>query len=355
MAQPIIALVAASMRTLGGHGVQASLLIRKLRDEGYSVMFLPIDPSFPAALRWLRRVPGARTLLNQALYLPSLLGLRRADVVHVFAASHWSFLVSPAPALLAARAFRKRVVLNYHSGEAECHLARCSRATHALMRLADEIVVPSEFLREVFERHGYRARVIPNVVDLSRFRFRERLPLRPRLLSTRNLEPHYGIDMTLRAFAALERRLPEATLTIAGSGSQECALRRLATRLGHGRIRFAGRVEPQDMTRLYDEHDIFVNSSLVDNQPLSILEAFAAGTPVVSTATGGIPWMVRDGETGLLLQERDPEAMAAAVESLLGDPALARRVARRAREQATEHAWARVRDRWATAYAGATP
>ena len=355
LSHPIIALVAASMRTLGGQGVQASLLIRALRDDGYPVMFLPIDPSFPAAARWLRRLPGARTLLNQALYLPSLLALRRAHVVHVFAASHWSFLISPVPAMLAARVLGKRVVLNYHSGEADSHLARCSRATHGLMRLADEIVVPSVFLREVFERHGYRVRVIPNVVDLSRFRFRERLPLRPRLLSTRNLEPHYGVDLTLRAFSVLEGRFPEATLTIAGTGSQEHALRRLATRLGDGNIRFAGRIEPQDMTRLYDEHDIFVNSSLVDNQPLSILEAFAAGTPVVSTAAGGIPAMVRDGETGLLLPQRDPEAMAAAVGSLLGDQALARRIARRAVAEASEHAWPRVRDRWAAAYAGAAP
>jgi len=355
MSYPIIALVAASMRTLGGQGVQASLLIRELRDEGYPVMFLPIDPSFPAATRWLRRLPGVRTLLNQALYLPSLLRLRRAHVVHVFAASHWSFLISPVPAILMARALGKRVVLNYHSGEADLHLARCSRATHRLMRLADEIVVPSEFLKEVFERHGYRVRVIPNVVDLTRFRFRERRPLRARLLSTRNLEPHYGVDMTLRAFSILKGRFPGATLTIAGTGSQEPALRRLAARVCDRSVRFAGRIAPQDMTRLYDDHDIFVNSSLVDNQPLSILEAFAAGTPVVTTACGGIPMLVRDGETGLLLPHRDPEAMAAAVGSLLEDPALAQRIARRALEKATEHVWPRVRSRWAAAYAGATP
>ncbi|HET9481733.1 MAG TPA: glycosyltransferase family 4 protein [Candidatus Polarisedimenticolia bacterium] len=352
MSYPMIALVAASMRTLGGQGVQACLLLRELRGEGYPVMFLPIDPTFPAPAGWLRRLPGVRTLLNQALYLPSLLGLRKAHVVHVFAASHWSFLIAPVPAIVAARALGKRVVLNYHSGEAGDHLARCSRATHGLMRLADEIVVPSEFLREVFERHGYRVRVIPNVVDLSRFIFRERIPLKPRLLSTRNLEPHYGVDMTIRAFAALKKHVPDATLMVAGSGSQELALRRLATSLCDGGVRFAGRVEPRDMTRLYDEHDIFVNASLVDNQPLSILEAFAAGTPVVSTAAGGIPVLVRDGENGILLPRRDPEAMAAAVESLLADPVLARRIARRALDTATEHAWPRVRDRWAAAYRG---
>lgn len=335
--------------------MQASLLLRALQHEGYPVMFLPIDPSFPSATRWLRRLPGARTCMNQALYLPSLLGLRKAEVVHVFAASHWSFLISPAPAMVAATSLGKRVILNYHSGDADSHLNRCGRATHMLMRLADEIVVPSEFLREVFERHGYHARVIPNVVDLSLFRFRERVPLRPRLLSTRNLEQHYGVDVTLRAFTLLKAEFPEATLTIAGTGSQEQSLRRVAARMGECGIRFAGRVEQEEMARLYDDHDIFVNASLIDNQPLSILEAFAAGTPVVSTDAGGIPGMVRNRETGLLVACREPHVLAAAVSTLLRDPALAASIARRAVGKANEHAWARVRDRWAAAYRGATP
>ncbi len=352
MKHPVIALVAASMRTLGGQGVQASLLVRELRAEGYRVMFFPVDPTFPAVARWLRRLPGARTLLNQALYLPSLVGLRRAHVVHVFAASHWSFILSPVPAMLVAWALGKRVVLNYHSGEAETHLARCGRSTHMLMRLADEIVVPSEFLRKAFARHGYRVRVIPNVVDFSRFRFRQRAPLRPRLLSTRNLEPQYGVDLTLRAFAILKRQFRDATLTIAGTGSQEGALRQLAASLGVDGIRFVGRIEPPDIGLLYDEHDIFLNSSLVDNQPLSILEAFASGTPVVSTAAGGIPVMVRDMETGMLLQRRDPEAMATAVAWLLANPLPSGRIARRAFDTVTQHAWQCGRDRWAATYMG---
>ena len=355
ISHPTVALVAASMRTLGGQGVQASQLIRELRGEGYPVMFLPVDPGFPAAARWLRRLPGARTLLNQALYLPSLLGLRRAHVVHVFSAGHWSFLISPVPAMLAAKGLGKRVVLNYHSGEADNHLTRCSRITHMLLGLADEIVVPSVFLKEVFERHGYRVRVIPNIVDLSRFQFRDRMQMGPRLLSTRNLEPEYAVGMTLQAFSIIKGRFPAATLTIAGTGSEEQALKRLSLELGVGGVRFVGRTEPRDMPCLYDGHDIFLNSSLVDNQPLSILEAFAAGTPVVSTDAGGIPFMVRHGETGLLVPQRDPGAMASAVATLLGEPELARRIALLALEQANEHAWPRVRERWASAYTGATP
>ncbi|MBI4169888.1 MAG: glycosyltransferase family 4 protein [Acidobacteria bacterium] len=344
--------MAASLDILGGQGVQAAALERALRAEGAEVHFIPINPRFPYGLGWLRRWPCLRTFLNQALYLERLGGLRRADVAHVFSASYWSFLLAPAPAMLLARALGKRVVLHYHSGEAEDHLDRWGGLVHPWLRLADEIVVPSEYLRAVFQRHGYRPRVIRNVVELSQFRYRERRPLRPRLLSARNLEPHYRVDNTLRAFALIRARHPEATLTVAGYGSREGKLRRLAARLGATGIRFAGRVEPEAMTLLHEESDIFMNSSVVDNQPVCILEAFASGLPVVSTPTGDIGAMVRQDETGLLVPPQDPAAMAAAVFRLLGDPDLALRLVRRARREAAEYAWQRVREAWQSVYTG---
>src|SRR2546429_7565109 len=167
-----IALIAASLEILGGQCVQARLLADKLQSEGYAVTFIPINPLFPRGLGWLRRYPYVRTVLNQALYLPSLLRLRGVDVVHVFSASYWSFLLAPVPAILAAHRFGKRIVLNYHSGEAEDHLARWGRLVHPWLRLADEVVVPSEYLKAVFARLGYRARSVPNIVDTGRFRYR---------------------------------------------------------------------------------------------------------------------------------------------------------------------------------------
>src|SRR5262249_15179921 len=131
----------------------------------------------------------------------------------------------------------------------------------------------SRYLRGVFARHGYRSRVVPNIVDLSRFRYRERTQLRPRLLSTRNLESHYRVDDTLRAFVLIRNHLPAATLTVAGHGSEEPRLRQLATALGGAGVRFVGRVEPNRISDLYDDADVFVNSSVIDNQPLSVLEA----------------------------------------------------------------------------------
>src|SRR6266540_6844074 len=87
---PRIAIVAASLDILGGQGLQAVGLAEALRAEGAHVRYVPINPRFPAGLRWVRRWPYARTIVNEMLYLPSLAGIHGADVVHVFAAAYWS-------------------------------------------------------------------------------------------------------------------------------------------------------------------------------------------------------------------------------------------------------------------------
>jgi L-malate glycosyltransferase len=346
LSQPRVAVVAASLDILGGQGVQARSLVEALGQDGYPVTFIPINPTFPRGLRWLRRRRYLRTIVNQALYVPSLARLSSVDVVHVFSASYSSFLLATVPAMAMARLLKKRVVLHYHSGEAEDHLANWGALVHPWLRLADAIVVPSEYLADVFALHGYLAHVIPNVVDLSRFVYRERRPLRARLLSTRNLEPYYRVDVILEAFDLIKARIPDATLTVAGYGTEESRLRRLA---GDG-VRFVGKVDPEMMPRLYAHADLFLNASVVDNQPVSILEAFASGLPVVSTSTGDIRAMVHHNQTGLIVPVNDSVSLADAVTLLITHPEEAVGMAASARESVARHTWPAVRDQWAAIY-----
>ncbi len=175
-----VALIASGPGSPGGQEVQAAALQDRLREEGHQVTRIPIDPPFPPSLSWVRRWPYARTLVNQALYMPSLRRLREVDVAHIFSASFWSFLLAPAPAIAVSRLYRKRVVLHYHSGEAEAHLARWGLLVHPFLRWVDDIVVPSEYLKEVFARHGHRARVIRllEVGGIEAPRFGPRISLR---------------------------------------------------------------------------------------------------------------------------------------------------------------------------------
>ena len=345
-----VALVAASLDLLGGQGVQAQGLAEHLRADGVTARLLPVNPVFPHGLRWLRRLPYARTLVNQALYLSSLPGLRRADVVHVFSAAYFSFLLGPAPAMVAARMLGKRLILNYHSGEAEDHLTRWGPLVHPWLRLADEIVVPSIYLQGVFTRFGYPVKVISNLIDVSRFKYRERTPLGPRFLSIRNLESHYGVDVILHAFARIQLRYPRATLLIGGDGSQRRALERLAGELGLRGVTFIGSFTPAEAPDIYDDADMLLNASAIDNQPVSLLEAFASGLPVVSTPTGDIGNMLQAGRAGTIVSDADPEAIAMAALMLLDNPARARLLARTARASLDRFSWSSVRNSWMSLY-----
>ena len=350
VSRPKIAMVAPSLGILGGQAVQAKVLADHLRVDGYEVKLVPINPPFPRGAGWLKRLRYIRTVANEGLYLPTLRKLRCADVVHIASASYWSFLLAPMPAIVAARRWGKPILLNYHSGEADDHLANWGSLVHPWLKMVDKIVVPSLFLQKVFARHGYQAEVIHNVIDTLQFRYRERLPLLPEFLSVRNFEPHYGIEYTLTAFAMIQTVFPAASLTIAGQGPQEPELKHLAQALGVRNVRFIGPVEPASMPDLYDSHSVFLNASFVDNQPLSVLEAMASGMPVVTTPIGDIPNMVQDGESGTLVPAGDPYAMAKAATLLLEQPERAVLMAKRAQESLMQYDWSNVGPAWADTY-----
>ena len=112
-----VALVAPRDGPPGGQSVQAAALEGGLRAEGWDVVFVPTDPRFPPGLRGVRRVPYARTVLNEALYLARLrAALRGCRAALVFAAAYWSFVISPLPAIVAARRRGARTIVVYHSG-----------------------------------------------------------------------------------------------------------------------------------------------------------------------------------------------------------------------------------------------
>jgi L-malate glycosyltransferase len=295
-------------------------------------------------------VKYARTAATELTYFPLLLReLRRADVVHVFSASYWSFLLAPLPAIMAARLLDRPVVLNYRSGEAPDHLRRSAIARAALKRV-DRNVVPSQFLVDVFAGFGIDATIVPNLVDLDRFRFRARTPLRPRLVSTRNFESLYNVACTLRAFRVVQQRLPDATLTLVGGGGEEAPLRALVNELGLHHVTFAGRVRPDDIARFYSEHDIYIQSPNIDNMPTSVIEAYACGLPVVSTDAGGVPAILTHAVHGLLAPVNDHERLGAHVLRLLETPALAAELTRAAAETCQACTWRAVRDRWLRVY-----
>ena len=349
-----VAIVVASLRILGGQAVQAMRMLNGWRgDPDVEAWIVPVNPIPPPPFDRLLRVKYARTIITQLCYWPLLLReLRRADVVHVFSASYSSFLLAPLPAILVARLLGKPVLLNYHSGEAPDHLNRSWIARATLRHGVQLNVVPSVFLQNVFARFGIPADIVPNTIDRRDFPYRVRdLRRRPvRLLSTRNFEPLYNIACTLRAFALVQARFPDTSLTLVGGGSQESELRQLAADLQLRQVTFTGRVAPEEIARCYESADIYVQTPAVDNMPLSVLEAFSSGLPVVSTDVGGVSAVLTPGTHGLLARENDPHAVASRIVELIEQPDAARQLAVTAHEACAQYEWRHVRDSWMAAY-----
>jgi glycosyltransferase involved in cell wall biosynthesis len=213
---------------------------------------------------------------------------------------------------------------------------------------ADLVLAPSDFLARAFEDWGLEVRVIPNVLDLDRYAYRRRDDIRPRILWMRTFHEHYDPLTAVRAFAHVVAAVPEARMTMAGAdhGLLE-PVKAEALRLGVADlIEFPGYMLMDAKLEAFAMHDIFLNTNVIDNMPISVLEAGASGLIPVATAVGGIPRLLTDGIDSRLVPAGDDEAAAAAILGLLADPAGASSLSEGARRMAERSGWPAVRRRW---------
>ena len=336
----------------GGMANQCEQLLRLLQQDGVAVELVRNNaPYWPA---WVGYIPLIRAGARLVPYLVRLwVAAGRAQVLHVFANSGWAWHLFAAPAVVTARLRGTAVIVNYRGGYADQFLGHGPKHVQSTLRRASLRVTPSRFLQRVFANYGLDAEVVPNIIDLTRF---AAVPPRffgdaPNIVVARNLEPIYDIGTAIRALVHIREQFAGATLTVAGNGPELERLRALVTKLGlGGAVRFTGRVENSAMPALYAQADCVVNTSTVDNMPISLLEAFASGLPVVSTDAGGIPDMLTHGVSGLLVPVGDAAAMAKEVCRVLAEPGLALCLAQAGRAEAEKYAWPQVRALWLDAY-----
>ena len=346
-----LALVGPLPPPFGGMANQTRQLSELLTSEGVFVEVVQVNA--PYRPTWIEKLKGLRALFR---LVPYLLRLWRAagrnDLFHIMANSGWSWHLFAAPAIAIAKARGKTVVVNYRGGEAEEFFARSFARVKPSLDKADAIVVPSEFLGEIFGKRGFATHTVPNIVNLERFSPGEHNETAPHILVARNLEKLYDNASALRAFALVRQRHTNARMTIAGSGPERVALESLAAELGvMEAVTFAGRVENSEMPKLYRNVSIALNPSLADNMPISVLEALASGVPVVSTNVGGVPYLVQDQKTALLVAPGDHESMARACLRLLEEPALVQNLSTAGLSLAKDFSWPQVRGKLFAVYA----
>jgi glycosyltransferase involved in cell wall biosynthesis len=349
---PTVCIVGPLPPPWGGMANQCEQLGRLLRRDGVAVEIVRSNADYRP--RWLDRVPVLRAGVRLMPYLWNLWrAAGRAGVMHVLANSGWAWHLFAAPAVWIARLRGVPVVVNYRGGQAAEFFATAPKHVFMTLRMASALVAPSQFLQRVFSSQGLEVTIVPNIVDLSRF-----MPAPPRafgnaphVIVTRNLEAIYDIGTAIRAFATLHRTFTKARLTIAGIGPELESLQRLVSELRlEAEIHFAGRIPNEDIPALYASADCMLNPSTVDNMPISILEAFASGVPVITTDAGGIGDMVENGVSAMVVPIGDERLMAQAAARVLGRPEIAQRLRATGLETAERYAWPTVREQWLTLY-----
>lgn len=336
----------------GGMAMQTMQLARLLAQEGVVVDLVQTNaPYWPSAVA---RVHGLRALFRLLPYLWHIWRLTgRSDVIHLMANSGWSWQLFAAPVIWMGRLRKTPVIVNYRGGEAREYLAASARWVIPSMARAARLVVPSGFLQQVFSEVGLSAAIIPNIIDLDLFSPAAEPSLAAgfTLVITRNLEPIYGLDTAILALALARKAIPDIQLKIAGSGPQRVELEQLTERLGLGRaVVFLGRLERPQIVDLYHSAHAMLNPSRVDNMPNSVLEALACGLPVISTNVGGVPYIVEDGHTAVLVPPDNAQAMAQAIVKLCNDRQLRRHLRDGGSRVVAQYAWDQVRPQWLALY-----
>ncbi len=265
------------------------------------------------------------------------------DVFHIHCCSNWGFL----PAVVGVsvgRRLGKRIVLTYHGGGGEKFFDRHPKLVRHFLTRTDANIVLSGFLAQVFEKHGLPFATIPNILELDDSRFRQREMLQPNYICTRAHEPLYNIPCILRAFHKVQSIRPEATLTLVGGGSEHENLVRMAEELGLQNVTFTGRVANEDIYTYLDRADIMLSAPTVDNMPVSVLEAMNAGLLVISSKVGGVPYMVKNNNTGLLFDSDDSDALAGKMLWAVDNQTVARAIALQGHKAVSRYRWENIKE-----------
>jgi glycosyltransferase involved in cell wall biosynthesis len=279
---------------------------------------------------------------------------REYDVAQVEVYSGPAFLWAEAVGS-ALRQLRKPYILTLHGGQLPQFAERNPRRVRRLLNSAEIVTTPSRYLHD--EMAGYRADLLmlPNAIELGAYRYRLRQGAAPALVWLRAFHEIYNPMLAPKVVKLLVEKYPDVHLTMVGPDKRDGSLQRTleeAARLGvANRLTLAGGCPKAEVPAWLTHGDIFLNTTNVDNTPVSVIEAMATGLCVVSTNVGGLPDLVEHDRTGLLVPPNDPAAMADAVAQVLRDPLLAERLSGSARTWAEAYDWSAVLPMWELQFA----
>lgn len=246
---------------------------------------------------------------------------------------------------------RKKIILNLQGGDLPNGAKKYKIIINHLFRLSDYLVAPSPYLQKELSKYSNKAiLIIPNSINLDIYQFRLREILTPNILWLRTFAHLYNPYLLPKILHILKEKYGSVSLKIAGPiFNYDCfeQTMKLAEELGvKNMIEYCGAISKKEVPLFLQQGDIFLNTTNIDNHPVTVIEAMACGLCVVSTNVGGVPYLIEDGKNGLLVQKNNETEMADAICRLLNDCSLAKNISFNARKKAESFAWENIYSLW---------
>lgn len=322
----------------------------KLTGHGYTPT--TIDELVPRIESLGFKVALASTRLNKLSRLKDMLSTimrnRPAICVMIDTYSTAAFYFAYACSQLC-RLLNMRYIPILHGGNLPHRFAYSPGLVKAVFGYSYTNIAVSPYLEALLKEHNYKHTLIENSIELSKYSFRERKNISPRIIWVRSFDKIYNPEMAIRVFNNIQQQYPAAILTMVGpdkDGSlQHCIA--LAKSMGlENAINFTGKLAKEAWLKIASDHDIFMNTSSYDNLPVSVIEAMALGLVVISTNTGGLPYLLTHGSNALLSGIDDEAAMTENIFALLSGTANAYTLSHEARNVAESYDWQQVKNKW---------
>lgn len=244
----------------------------------------------------------------------------------------------------------KPYLLTLHGGNLPSFAQKWPGRVTRLLRGAKRVTVPSRFLLEQMRSYGQDLLLLPNPIDLASYEFCPRPRPRPHLIWLRAFHAIYNPSLAVQVLADLLPDFPSAQLTMIGPDKQDGSLsqtQELSRQLGvSDHLQIVGRVPKADVPLWLNKGDIFLNTTHIDNTPISVMEAMACGLCVVSTNVGGIPYLLTHEQDALLVPPDDAPAMSVMIKRLLNEPALAEKLSRGGHHTVRQMDWSVILPQW---------
>lgn len=308
-------------------------LSQHLKDEGYDV---------------IKSSAKKNIVLRLLDMIITVVKYRKADYVLIDTFStlnfYYALIISQISRLLGIK-----YIPILHGGNLPNRLKNNAYYSKLIFRYSHLNIAPSNYLKRAFEAHNFNVTFIPNIIPISDYVYKERETLTPNLLWVRAFHTTYNPVLAIQVLKLLKDTYPEAKLCMIGpqkDHSYQETLDLISVLNLQDSVEITGVLPKEEWHKKSEEYAILINTTNVDNTPVSLIESMALGLPIVSTDVGGVPFLIENKKEGYLVTKNDSAKMASTIVQLLEAKTSHIEITKNARKKATSFDWSEVKNKW---------